>query len=248
MGNAEYPFITITPRSTLDRSSSTWPMDQIKLSNYAILNCLKLTVFTFIVILWPSSGVSCQTWESTQNLDDIIWRLQVQSQQQVTITRNIYNNLTLIPSWLTELEQSTPEIRITGSVQDFLWTPEFNEKHLMKAEGHIDQNMIITIKMRLTVQIFKVIIMIINNVSRKSSSNNFPGLRSSIFFFCFSGFWLDPSGFCGYIPLCQIGGTTGPMILHGYLLVQSYHFDSISGAIHLALVLLSKQTQKGIYN
>ena len=44
-------------------------------------------------------------------LRKIIWRLQVQSQQQVRITGNTR-------SWLTELEQSTPVDQIKGSVRD----------------------------------------------------------------------------------------------------------------------------------
>ena len=43
---------------------------------------------------------------------------------------------------------STPVVQIKGSVQDSVWTPEFDMKHLMKAKGHIGRNVSITIKMR----------------------------------------------------------------------------------------------------
>ena len=39
-------------------------------------------------------------------------------------------------SWLTELEQSIPEVKRKG----FVRTPEFHMKHLKKAEGQINLN------------------------------------------------------------------------------------------------------------
>ena len=49
-----------------------------------------------------------------------------------------------------------PGVQIKGSVQDSVLTPEFNMKHLKKAEGHIGCNVVhITIKMRSIVQMFK---------------------------------------------------------------------------------------------
>ena len=49
-------------------------------------------------------------------------------------------------------------VQIKGSVQDSVSTPEFDMKHLKKAEGYIDWNVvIITIKMRSVVQILKEI-------------------------------------------------------------------------------------------
>ena len=86
---------------------------------------------------------------------EIIWKLPVQSQQQMRITRNTYYNLTLYLVIVKKIEQSTLMVQVKGSVQDSVWTPKFNMKHLKKAEGHISQNVvIITIKMRSIVQIF----------------------------------------------------------------------------------------------
>ena len=50
LGNAEYPFIAITPRSTLARSGSPWESpifgsNRTKLRTYAKLNCLKWNSF-----------------------------------------------------------------------------------------------------------------------------------------------------------------------------------------------------------
>ena len=51
-------------------------------------------------------------------------------------------------SWLIEFKQSTPVVQINSSVQDSVWTSEFDMKHMKKAKGHIARNVvIITIKM-----------------------------------------------------------------------------------------------------
>ena len=52
LGNAEYPFTAIGPWSILVRSGSTWKdhicgSNRTRLYNYAKLNCLMRTVFTF---------------------------------------------------------------------------------------------------------------------------------------------------------------------------------------------------------
>ena len=65
-----------------------------------------------------------------------------------------FNNCTRL--WLTELEQSTSVDWIQGSVWSSVWAPEFSKKHLKKAEGHIDRNVLnITIKLETTVRIPK---------------------------------------------------------------------------------------------
>ena len=76
-------------------------------------------------------------------------------------TKNKNNNEYLLllnsctQSWETELEQSTTDVQIKGSLQDSMWTPEFDMKHLKKAKGHINWNVVsMTIKMRSIVGIF----------------------------------------------------------------------------------------------
>ena len=44
--------------------------------------------------------------------------------------------------------EHTPEDQIKGSIQDSVWTPKFDMKHLKKAKGHIGRNVSITIKIR----------------------------------------------------------------------------------------------------
>ena len=79
-------------------------------------------------------------------LSEIIWKLQVQSQQPVSLTRNAYSNLTLVPGdgWLNC--NSSP---LWFKLRDSVETPEFDMKHMRKSEGHIGWTFgIITIKMR----------------------------------------------------------------------------------------------------
>ena len=46
-------------------------------------------------------------------------------------------------------------VQIKNSVRDSVWTPEFDMRHLKKAEGHIGLNIgSVTIKMRSIVKIF----------------------------------------------------------------------------------------------
>ena len=55
----------------------------------------------------------------------------------------------------TKLERSTPVVQINGSVQGYVWTPDSNMKHLKKAEGYIDRNVVsIKVTMKSMVQIF----------------------------------------------------------------------------------------------
>ena len=62
-------------------------------------------------------------------------------------------NLQMIVSlWLTESEQATPMDSIKDVVRIFVKVPEF-DKHLKKAGGHIDRNVMeITMKMKTIVQ------------------------------------------------------------------------------------------------
>ena len=60
-------------------------------------------------------------------------RLKVQSPLKKYLLS--LNTFTLL--WLTELEQSTVVVQINGSVQDTLWTPEIDMKHMKRVEGHI---------------------------------------------------------------------------------------------------------------
>ena len=77
-------------------------------------------------------------------LSEIIWRLKVQSPLKEYLLS--LNTFTLL--WLTELEQSTLVVQINGPVQDTLWTPEIDMKHLKQVEGHIARNVLsIAIKM-----------------------------------------------------------------------------------------------------
>ena len=65
-----------------------------------------------------------------------------------------------------------------GSVQDSVWTPEFDMKYLQKAKGHISQNIVsITIKMRSIVRIFYggacgVMVIVVGNEHGDTSSNH----------------------------------------------------------------------------
>ena len=57
-----------------------------------------------------------------------------------------------------DLYLSTCVDQAKGSVLGSMWIPEFDMKHLMKAEGHIGRNFVrITLKMMSIVQIFIVI-------------------------------------------------------------------------------------------
>ena len=68
--------------------------------------------------------------------------------------KKIKRMLNITKHLLTELEKSTPAVQITDSVKDSVWTPEFDMKHLKKAEGYIVWNIVsITIKMRSIVRI-----------------------------------------------------------------------------------------------
>ena len=71
-------------------------------------------------------------------LSEIIRRLKVPTQQQVGITKIILTiTKHLCPVGLTELDQPIHVVHIKGSVQDSVWTSEFNMKHLKNAEGNI---------------------------------------------------------------------------------------------------------------
>ena len=95
-------------------------------------------------VLRPSSGV-CWTQEPSRNFElrpskeIIIWRLQVQSWLQASNNTGILNTCTQL--WLMESEQTTLVDSIKDIVQSFVKVPEFN-KHLKKAEGHIDRNVV----------------------------------------------------------------------------------------------------------
>ena len=89
-------------------------------------------------------------------LNEIIWGVAGsipttgKNNKEYLLSHNICTQL-----WVTELEQSTPVVQRKRSVQDSVWTPEFDMKHLKKAEEHISQNVVsITINMSSIVQIF----------------------------------------------------------------------------------------------
>ena len=61
----------------------------------------------------------------------------------VSISYDDNHYTTGIRSWLTELKQSTPVVQIKDSARYSMWTPEFDMKHLKKAEWHIGWNVVI---------------------------------------------------------------------------------------------------------
>ena len=67
----------------------------------------------------------------------VLLRLQVQSQQEVRITRNTYHNLTLVPGHGKRNRNSV--IQVKDSVYDSGRTPEFDLKRLKKAERYITE-------------------------------------------------------------------------------------------------------------
>ena len=101
------------------------------------------------ILAWKHGGVDkAFSWKVL--LSEIFWRLLVQSQQQLGITKEYLLKLnTCVQSWLTELEQSTLVVQIKVSVRHSVRIPEFDMKHLKKAEGYISRNVVsITIKIR----------------------------------------------------------------------------------------------------
>ena len=107
----------------------------LKYSNYWPLlyyNTLKLYCSK-----WPcwTHGAGDKAFYSKALLSKIIWRLQIQSQQQVRLKRDTR-------SWLTEMEQSNLEVQIKGSRRDSVWTSVFVMKHLKKAEGYFGRNVV----------------------------------------------------------------------------------------------------------
>ena len=107
-------------------------------------------------------------------METIMRRLQIQSWLQASNNTGILNTCTRL--WLTESEQATPVDSIKDVVRSSMKVPKF-EKHLKKAEGYIDRNVVkITIKMKTIVWkslMIKIIKLRLRNLENWVKSYNY---------------------------------------------------------------------------
>ena len=139
-----------------ERKRKEWQVPKTLIENWKKLWNMKRTAIP--IVTGALNTVTRGLLQGLKNLkikgkaskETIIWRLQVQPWLQASNNTEILNTCTRL--WLTESKQATPVDSIKDVVRSFVKVPEF-DKHLKKAGGDIDRNVVeITIKMKTIVR------------------------------------------------------------------------------------------------